>query len=116
MAHHARTLRAVFFLRNQGIGQPVHRPSNNPVPIDQAVVKNDLLEANLSSSRGHGHRSWHYHETHRTSLDPICNVGSSIAFDAHRPCALGKIRRLSLLPAADTGSVKENGNFLLNHS
>ena len=44
MADHARRLRFVSLLRDQGIGQSLHRPGDDFVAIDPSVVKAHFLE------------------------------------------------------------------------
>ncbi len=56
MTHHARSLRGVVFLRNQGIGKAMRRPGDDLVSAESGIMEADLGEFGFHSSTGDCHR------------------------------------------------------------
>ena len=97
MANHAGSLRAISFLGNESVSQPVHRPSNDLVALDRGVVEADLPIIDLNSARSDSDRVGCHHKARssclrRGRLQLVSDEGSTFPANAHESRALETVR------------------------
>jgi len=97
MAQHTGSLRAISFLGDQSVSQPVLRPGNHLVALDPQVVEIYLLEASLDSAGGHGHRIGDHDKACRShlrlrGLHLVKDDGGTVAVDLYQARAFQVIR------------------------